>query len=983
MDDISGWLAKIGLQKFADLFEKNGIGIDALHGLTNEDLREIGIERLADRKLLLKEITQLAVTKAKASVERRLLSVLFCDLVGSTALSTEADPEELRSALRLYQDAVVRAMTKFGGFVASYMGDGVLAYFGWPHANEDQAGQAVRAGLEAVAAVKNLTLERDRVPHCRVGIATGRVVVGGETHLDSAFGETPNLAARLQALAAQDQVMIDKVTRNIIGNRFEVMRLEKAVLKGFDQPVDVWSVVQERKDVDRFEARRRGAPLFAGRNSEMETLLALWQSAQSGQGQYVMIHGEAGIGKSRLVNEFAARLREQNPAFIRFQCSPHHVFSAFHPVISHLEKAAGFASGGESSSSRLEKVARLFEQSIAEDPHSLDVIAALLSIERDEAGSSRLPPAQQRKAALLLLTREVLRLAAGSPLVAMIEDAHWIDPSTKVLLESIIDQSRSAAVMIVLTLRPTPKFALETKAPITQLTLGHLSDQDIGVLAKSVAGPAALSPEDVARIVSRADGVPLFAEEMASTALEREAQTKSFDLPETLQAALTARLDLLGDAKEVAQVGSVLGREFKVPELSALIGVPATSLEDALDTLVASGFLLEAGLRGETVFRFRHALVQDVAYESLLRQDRRDLHKRLVHEVLTESTKAREPEIVAHHLTEAAMLDEAVGYWKAAGARAAGTSANTEAIAHFSKGLELLTRLPEDEQHEALRFSLYVGLTGPLIASRGYTSEELKDCISQALAISRRIAHTPEIYAILYSRWAFLLTSGSMAESHRIALAFSELSEQQNDQDAKYARHRMLGASHMCLGQLEQATEDLDKAITLYDPAKHARLVTSYGVDIRVAALCFKGEVLWLKGHVDQAQQHVALALGEAKRSKHLNSISMSLFFCGLVAFLCRDRTAARAYMDEMMQLAAGQPIGAWPTLGRAMLGWVKADEGGVDEGLAMMAEGVGAARASSACRCSCRSSSAASRKRCCPPARSRKPNAISRTPAR
>jgi class 3 adenylate cyclase/tetratricopeptide (TPR) repeat protein len=946
MNDVAEWLTSIGLAELTKLFVDGGIELGNLHELTNEDLKDIGVARLADRKLLLKEIAQLAARKAQSSVERRLLSVLFCDLVGSTALSTRLDPEELREALRVYRETVVGCINRHRGFVASYMGDGVLAYFGWPYADEDQAAQAVRAGLEAVAAVPSLTLGSDLVPHCRVGIATGRVVVGGQSHLDSAVGETPNLAARLQALAAADEVVVDKVTHHAIGQGFDSEALAPVEVKGFAQAVEPWRISSERKDVERFDVRHGRRATFVGRDRDLELLLERWRQAQAGAAQTVVVEGEAGIGKSRLIREFESRVRERNPTTIRFQCSPFHTNSAFYPVIRHVEKAAGFDPRDESPSGKLAKVTKLFEASLPEYPHALSVLADVLSIPLDGAATEPpLSPLQRRGLFIQLLAADALRLAGRNALLVIVEDAHWMDPSSQELLKALVSGTRDAPVVVVVTARPRPVVPWPRSLGATQISLGRLEDRDVRAIARSVPGSAQLSEGDIERIVSRVDGIPLFAEEITSAALERAARAGSFDLPETIQASLAARLDSLGGGKDLAQMASVLGRQFKVSQLARLAHMPAAGVESSLSTLLASGLVQRTSEQAEATYRFKHALVQDVAYESLLKQRRRELHKQVFEEILDDSVKSREPEMAAHHLTEAGMPVEAIEYWKKAGQRAARASANAEAIAHFSRGMELIGKLPQGAPRDALEFSLRVGLTAPLIASKGYTSEELSECVAEALALSRKIGHTPELYSILYSRWGFLLTAGFMADACKIADEFSELAERQNDRDALYARYRMLGASHMCLGNLKQATSYLDEAIARYDPQQHARLVTAYGVDIGVAARCFKAEVRWLMGLADQAKAGTAQALEQAKRTQHVHTRALSLFFCGLLSFLCRDGPAVRRYIDELMHLASQQPIGAWPTLGRAMLGWARFDSGERDDGFAMLAEGVRAAQ--------------------------------------
>jgi class 3 adenylate cyclase/tetratricopeptide (TPR) repeat protein/ABC-type transport system involved in cytochrome c biogenesis ATPase subunit len=939
MSEIADWLNRIGFGHFADAFQSNGIELESLEEVTNDDLKDIGVSKLSDRKNLLKEIERLLRERTQAAGERRLLTVLFCDLVGFTVLSQQLDPEELRRALRRYQDTTRKSITKYGGMVANYVGDGVMAYFGWPRADEDQAGQAVRAALDIVRALAQLEVELGIKLRCRVGIATGRVVVGGEKHLDSAFGETPNLAARLQSAAGEDRVVVDRVTRHLIGHGFRMEPLGPVVLKGFDQPVEHWEVAEERKYLDRFESRPGGSSQFAGRNEELRILSQIWQSIEERRGQTCLIRGEAGIGKSRLVREFELAVRQENFPVLRYQCSPYHTNSAFHPVIQHLARAAGFSPQDEPASAKLAKISSLFEDAISEDPKVRELLADLLSIPHDMAtGLTALSAPQRRLLTIAVLANQAVLLSRPGPILVILEDAHWTDPSTLELLQELIKRAAQERVFTMVTTRPGRE--LQLPGTPTELALTRLSDADVAAIAKSMKGADDLSDRDVATIVARVDGIPLFAEELTSTLLGRKVDDHRLDLPENIQASVMARLDMLGGAKYAAQVGSVMGMEFKHAQLSALATAAVPDLDESIAGLVQSGLLLEAGARDKS-YRFKHALVRDVAYESLLREHRRQLHERLVRDVISDDDKERAPELVAHHLTEAGLIVEALDHWKKAGYRASRASANLEAIAHFTRGLALIRELPGDGAHEHLELGFQVGLTGPVIASKGYTSEELKAVISRALALSKKVDNAPEIFSVLYSRWGFLLTAGSILESYGVALEFSSLAERQGNQDALYARYRMLGASRMCLGELEEAGRDLDRAISLYVKEEHERLLTAYGVDIRVAARCFQGEVLWLKGYPDGARRSVALALQEAKEIGHSHSIAMSLYFCGLVSLLYRDHDAVRDYMEELMALGTRQSIGGWPTLGGTILGWSRVADGKLDDGLAMMNKGM------------------------------------------
>ena len=943
MQGIVEWLAEIGLSQYAETFTEQGIDLDLARELTPNDLKDLGIRQFADRKRFLREAARLAEGPAAGQVHWRILSVLFCDLVGSTELANKIDAEEYRIALKAYLDTSRNSIRGYGGFVAMLFGDGVLAYFGWPYAEEDQASQAVRAGLDLVAAVRELRFDNDVAPHCRVGIATGHVVIGGDSGLDNAFGETVNLAARLEGIAEPDCVVIDRSTYRAIGNRFDTDQLPPVELKGFSQLVEAWVVHAERRYVDRFAARPLRAPAFVGRDAEITALKRSWESVLAGTGQTVVVYADAGLGKSRLVHELCDTVSARSATVLSYQCSEHHANSAFYPIMENLEQVAGI-DASDDPATRRRKLTELLGSSADRQVEDLDIVAPLLLSVLDPTvpvPASESAP-QRRTRAIRFLVDRTLRRSQGRPLLVVVEDVHWIDPSSLELLEEFRSRATDSRVLMLITSRAVVG-SLRTWAGVTHVPLGRLTDQDIGAIVRSVDHSARLSDAEITDIVSRVDGIPLFAEEITASAIERGSVRTLHCLPETIEASLTARLDFLDEAKQVAQMGAVLGREFEHRQLAALARpyMTRSALDKGLEAVVASGLLLQMGRVNEAKYRFRHALVQDVAYGSLLRQTRRQLHERVAREVLDETTRTRAPELMAHHLTEAGLVREAIEHWTAAGARASEKSANVEAISHLTRGLDLAATLPAGCSRDALRFRLLVALCGPLIAQYGYTSEEVAECVSNALALSGKVEHAPEMYTLLYTRWGALLASGSIAASLQAARDFSELAERQRNEDALFARHRMLGASYMCLGELALAAQELNQIIEGYDPVRHARLGTAYGVDLLVAARCFMSEVQWLAGEVDRASTTASAALRTAAALKHVNSMAMALHFCGFIAFLNRDGLVVRAFADEMRRLASHQRVGVWHTLIGAMDGWVLVQEGLVEPGMAALLHGI------------------------------------------
>lgn len=940
--EIASWLARIGMSEFIDIFVSNGLELDFLPEITSQDLLEIGVSRLVDRKAIMKEIRQLTVEKARHSVELRVLSVFFCDMVGSTARSTKIDPEELRGEMKLYQDAVVASVNRHGGFVARFMGDGVLAYFGWPHADEDQASQAVRAGIDAIGTVGELTFGAGIKAQCRIGIATGRVVVGGQQDLDSAFGETPNLAARLQSLAEVDGIVIDSATRRAIGNRFVIDNQQDTALKGFEQPVSVWNVVKERKFLDRFESRGGGSSVFVGREKELKILRRAWISTQSGRGCAIEIQGEPGIGKSRLLKQFCEAMLPEGTVVQQYQCSSHYINSAFHPVIQQLENIAGVDASRDNAEEKAVKIKSILHPTLAKDSLRLGLIVDLLSTGNIENPLlAELTPLERRTLTVDTLIDNVLLKSDGGATVFVIEDAHWSDPSSKLLLESALAKIKSAPILILVTTRKGNHFKLPLSNDMTCVQLPPLEAGNIEQLAKSVDTASFLSSDDIKGIVGRADGIPLFAEEIALAAIESGSRGESFELPESIEASLAARLDNLGDAKLAIQVASVIGREFQLPQLQTLAATEDSKLLAAMGRAMAAGLVLEVKTSSDRAFRFAHALVQDVAYNGLLKKQRRDFHRRFAIDVLGETVRQREPELIALHLTYAGESVLAIDYWKEAAHRSASVSANTESISHFQQGLDLTSALPDGPSRDQMEFALLVGLAQPLIAETGYTSDVLERCISDALTVGKRISYTPDIYSLLFSQWGFKLTVGMMEESRHVAQEFSDLAEQQNDETAMYARYRMLGASHMALGELKLAKGELTKLIEDYQPDQHSPLRAVYGADLRVAGRCFLSEVLWLQGEVEEAKASAAAALYEAREMKHVHSHALSLHFCSLIAFLDRDRDLTEKYTDEILMLASQHALGAWPTLGRAMNGWATMNTENFDEKFEDLTEGV------------------------------------------
>ena len=723
--DIAGWLHDLGLEKYHDAFLANDVDLRALPYLTDADLQQLGVS-LGHRRIMLAATSALsaapmAATRAVSGAaqvgvvdrgERRLVSVLFCDMVGSTELSRRLDAEDMRQLLQAYHECVAGAVANWGGHLAQYLGDGVMAYFGWPTAYEDQAERAVRAALEAIATVKGLEAGAAGRISSRIAIATGEVVIGD---LSSAgrqeggiAGETPNFAARLQQCAEADQLVISEATRGLVGSTFDVTDCGSRVLKGFDGGVRFYRVDGVRDAESRFDATRgQSLSRFVGRTSELALVMEKWDLARSGEGQVVLVSGEAGIGKSRFVRAVVDMVG--GDAQVRWlQCSPYHTTSALFPVIQGLNRVLDLRPDDDVGR-RLDKLRDYLGVTAGSDDAALAVLSGLLSIGPADDGLQAMSPQERKALALSTLVERVVAMASRAPLLLVVEDAHWIDPTTLELVEQLVARIASARVLMVLLHRP--EWGADWSGRwdhVTAFSLGRLSRPQVAELVRDLIGPDA-SEELVGEIAVRTDGVPMFVEEVARSVVEAgPAKTVgSLLVPATLQGALVARLDALRAAsRDVVQAAAVMGREFHPDVVARVCDVPREAIDAALEEL-SRARLVTGGADGQAV-AFRHALIQDVAYQSLLRSRRRRLHQSVADALLElrPETAETQPELLAYHLTEAGLPDRALVLWHRAGDRALGRYASDEAVRHFEKGVEVARQLSGGEDASTVLDSL-------------------------------------------------------------------------------------------------------------------------------------------------------------------------------------------------------------------------------------------------------------------------------------
>ena len=757
---------------------------------------------------------------------------MFADLAGSTALSTCLDPEDMRGVLHAYQNTVTGEIVRVGGHVAKLMGDGVLAYFGWPLAHEDDAERAVQAGLAIIAAVSRLSTPAGEPLAARVGIATGLVVVGdlvgeGAAREEAVVGETPNLAARLQETASPGAVVIADGTRRLLGELFELRELGATRLKGFAQPVSRLQVLRERPAGSRFEARQSGRALpMVGRDQELALVLERWRQAVAGEGQAVLLVGEAGIGKSRLIQAMLDTVAGGENIALRYQCSPHHTGTALWPVIQQLGFAADFKPM-DAETAKIDKLEVLLSQGVEDVGEAMPLIAALLGIDADARyPAQNFTPHQQRARTLAMLVEQLLGLARRRPVLMVVEDAHWIDPTTLEFLGQALDQIAGARVLLLLTSRPDNQPSLGGHPDVTRLTLNRLGRIPTEAIVARLTGGTSLPPEVLEKIAARTDGVPLFVEELTKAVLETGPAGPGAAVPVSLHASLMARLDRVPGVKEVAQVAACIGREFAYPLLAKVSPLPEPELRGALDRLAAAELVFRRGMPPEASYTFKHALVRDTAHESLLKTHRQVLHARIVQalEECFPETVDTEPELLAQHCVEAGRTEQAVDYWQQAGQQALERSAMGEAVAHLINGLEVLKSLPHGPERQQRELGLQLALGRASIAAKGFAAPETGRAYARARELCRDLGDVSEVFPILYGQSVFHFQQGELATSHEVARELLRLAEERGDTAAQVTGFRMVGGALYQLGNWSRA------AITL---RQHSLFTTLCGTEPR------------------------------------------------------------------------------------------------------------------------------------------------------
>jgi class 3 adenylate cyclase/predicted ATPase len=978
--DVAAWLQGLGLERYVPAFRENEIDGDALPKLTAEDLKDLGVVLGAHRRKLLEAIAALGAAvpalsattasgeaRAQVDAERRQLTVMFCDLVGSTALSARLDPEDLREIIAAYNETASEVIRRHGGFVAEYMGDGVLAYFGYPQANEDNAERALRAALELVEAIPQIETRVAARLQCRAGIATGLVVVdligSGEAQKRGALGDTPNLAARLQGQAEPNTVVIDPATRRLVGDLFEYRDLGAVAVKGIAAPVPAWQVSRPSAIESRFEALRGPAlTRLIGRDEEIDLLLRRWARAKAGAGQIVLVSGEPGLGKSRLIAELEERLRADPHLRLRYFCSPYHQNSALFPVIDQLARAAGFAHD-DPPASRLEKLEALFARAASPD-EDVALLADLMSLPAsDRHRMPNLSPQRKNERTLEALISQLEGLARQQPVVAVFEDAHWSDPTSRELLDLAVERVRGLPVLLIVTFRPEFQPPWTGQPQVTMLALNRLDRHDRTVLVEQIAGGKALPDDVITQIVDRTDGVPLFVEELTKSVLESgllrervdryvlDGALPPFAIPTSLHDSLMARLDRLESVRPVAQIGAAIGREFPYALLRAVSRFPEAELQDALTRLVASELVLQRGTPPDAVYSFKHALVQDAAHGSLLRHARQQLHADIADALEAHSPELMDsqPELFAQHYAEAGLVGKSVAFWGKAGHRSAARSAMAEAVAQFHKGLDQLALLPDDLERERRELEFCSSLGSALIAVKGFAAPETGQAYARARQLWEELDFPSEFLHVPYGQSFHHAYRGELDQALRLDEDLLRLSRQRNDIAGLVLGHDSSGRNLMYAGRFSSSRSHLEEVLTLYDPISYRSLARPAGFDPHVSSQAYLGIVLFCLGYPDQSVARSNAAVAEARRLSHPPSLAVSLAIGSRLFSLGGDIAAPDERIDELVAVATERGFPYWRAQGLMFRGWLKVKNGDVAEGMSLLRGGAIAYRATGA----------------------------------
>ena len=953
MTELRTLLKDLGLEQYAPVFAENDIDFEILSDLSESDLEKLGLS-LGHRRKLLKALaasrpipSQPEAPPVKADTkeaERRQVTVLFSDLVGSTALANEVDPEDMSALIKRYQDVCAGAIARFDGFIAKFMGDGVLAYFGYPQAQEDAAERSVYAALAIIDSLSQVKGSGQPLA-TRIGIATGLVVIGdiigsGVSREHSIVGETPNLAARLQAVAEPNSILVSQSTHHLLGRQFDYQSLGERILKGFAHPVQVWRVVREAVVASRFAAGHfaRTGP-FIGRVEEMELLLNRWRLAKDGEGQVVFLSGEPGMGKSCIVDALYERIVDDSYYHLIFQCSPYHTNSALHPVIRQFERSAGFTID-DSAATKLEKLEALLSATDNLSDSTRSLFADLLSIPLDgRYPPLDLAPAQRKAATIAAIVHQLTQLAEQKPVLFVLEDAHWIDPTTQELVTQVIDSIAATRVLVLLTARPEFLSPWTGRDHLTSLALSRLSKTQCAELIAGVATKGMLKSGLVEDIVAKTDGVPLFIEELTKAVME-SATTDRPAVPATLQDSLMARLDRLGPAKEIAQIAAVIGQQFSYPLLKMVSPASAADVGVGIARLVDAGLAFPQSRASEPSYSFKHALLRDVAYDNLLRGKRQQIHERVARalEEHFPGVAQSEPELLAQHFGQAGLADPASTYYERAGERASARSNFAEAVAHLTAGLAEAGKLGESADRSRRELTLLLKIGPALAIMKGWQNPEVEDVYQRAKAIGTTLTDETGLFKATWGLWLSANVGRNLEKARDRAHDLVTLGKHSTDPDLLLEAFHCRWSTAFFRGDVETTLRDTGEGVERYDPAKHSWMGPVFGGhDPGVCAHACRAAAFALSGIVGQARTSLEEAVSLAERLNHPHSLAHALQNTVMTHQITGDYDAVDKSGHRLLELAEKYNFPPQRAHVRMLSGWAHAIGQDSRQGLELM----------------------------------------------
>jgi predicted ATPase/class 3 adenylate cyclase len=905
--------------------------------------------------------------------ERRQLTVMFCDLVDSTKLSSQLDPEEYREVVRAYQSACMEVITRFDGHIAQLLGDGLLVYFGYPQAHEDDAQRAVRTGIGILEALgdlnKKLEQEQGITLALRLGIHTGLVVVGemggAQRQEQLALGETPNVAARIQGLAAPNTLVISEATHRLVQGYFACQDLGAQTLRGVAEPVHVYRVLQESGARGRLDvAATRGLTSLVGREQEVGLLIERWEQAKAGHGHVVLLTGDAGIGKSRLVQVLKERVISEQHVQLECRSLPYYQNTALYPIVDLLQRLLPWQRN-DAPEEKLAILAQALSQYRLPVEESVQLFAPLfaLPIPEPHYPPLNLSPQRQRQKTLEGVVAVLLEQAERHPVLFIVEDLHWTDPTTLEVLSLVLDQTPTASLLVLLTCRPHFQPAWHHRSYLTEMTVNRLSHAQVEQIIRRITDGKTLPTEVLAQIVEKTDGVPLFVEECAKSLLE-SGQLKAVDghyeligslstlaIPATLQDSLMARLDRLVTAKGVAQMGATIGRQFAYALLQAISQLDEVTLQRELGRLVEAELLYQRGLPPQVTYIFKHALIQDAAYQSLLKSTRQQYHQRIAQalEAQFPETTETQPELLAQHYTQAGLTEQAIAYWQRAGHQASDRSAHREAVSHFTTSIELLKSLPETPTHTQQALTLYIALGTALLVTKGHAAPEVEQAYRRAYSLCQQVGETPELGQALFGLCRFYAVRSQFHTARELGDTLLRLAQRTDDPALAVIAHQALGHTWFCLGALPAARQHLEEGIARYTPEQLRAPGFRIGHDPGVACRAFAAWTLWLLGYPAQALTHIQDTLALAHALSHPFSLAFARCVAAVGLQLRRDVPATYEHADACVALATEQGFPHWAAAGTIMRGWALAMQGQGEAGIAEVLQGLAAWQATGA----------------------------------